>query len=222
MLSFDGEKFENYIFTDRKIQSITAFAEDDGQLLIGTFDGGLIEFDGADFSEIQIEDKKIKAINCLSKSGEKLFVGTFDNGLWIRENGMWKQFTKAENLPSNRIVGITENKDRIYVATDLGLAFYDGEKFQKLADLPNVSSIVSFNNQIFISKANGELFTFNKSLKVFPDENKLQNTHLIKTENQLWIISNQGISNLRNGKFKQFTEPDKNAPTDNFIFIFSF
>ena len=131
LVTFDGEKFENYIFTDRKIQSITAFAEDDGRLLIGTFDGGLLEFNGADFTEIKADEKKIAAINCLAKAGEKLFVGTFDNGLWMRENGIWRQFAKAENLPSNRVVGIAENNGQIYAATDLGLAFFDGEKISK-------------------------------------------------------------------------------------------
>lgn len=222
LVVFDGEKFENYIFTDRKIQSITAFAEDNGRLLIGTFDGGLIEFDDADFAEIKADEKKFAAINCLTKSGEKLFVGTFDNGLWTRENGIWKQFTKTENLPSNRIVGITEKDDQIYVATDLGLSFFDGEKFQKLTDLPNASSIVSFQNQIFISKANGELFTFDKSLKNFSDENKLQIAHLVSAENQLWLVSNQGISNFKNNKLKQFGEPEKNAPTGNFISALAF
>ena len=96
LVVFDGEKFENYVFTDRKIQAVTAFAESDGRLLIGTFGGGLLEYDGADFTEIKADDKKIPAVNCLYKNGAKLYVGTFDNGLYIYENGVWTQFTTAE------------------------------------------------------------------------------------------------------------------------------
>ncbi|MGI9055479.1 MAG: two-component regulator propeller domain-containing protein [Pyrinomonadaceae bacterium] len=222
LVAFDGSKFENYIFTDRKIQSITALTEDNGKLLIGTFDGGLIEFDGTDFTEIKADDKKLKAINCLSKAGEKLFVGTFDNGLWIRENGIWKQFTKSENLPSNRVVGIVETGGQIYAATDLGLAFFDGERFQKLFDLPNISSLSFFDDQLFIAKANGEIFTFDKILKSFSNENNLQNAHLISAVNQLWLASNNGIFSVKNGKIKQFGEREKDAPTDNFISAITF
>lgn len=206
LVAFDGKKFENYIFTDRKIQSITSFAEDDGRLLIGTFDGGLIEFNGTDFTEIKAGEKSLKAINCLSKTGEKLFIGTYNNGLWIRENGIWKQFTKTENLPSNRIAGVAENNGQIYAATDLGLVFFDGEKFQKLADLPNISSLISFENQLFLTKANGEIYTFYKSPKNFSNEKDLQNAHLIETENQLWLASDKGIFNFKNNNFKQFGE----------------
>lgn len=222
LVSFDGEKFENYIFTDRQIQSITAFLEDDGRLLIGTFDGGLIEFDGAEFTETKANEKKISAINCLAKTGEKLLIGTFDNGLWIRENSIWKQFTKTENLPSNRVVGIAENNDQIYVATDLGLAVFDGEKFQKIAGLSNISSLISYQNQLFITKANGEIFTFEKLLKSFSNVNDLQNAELLKTENQLWLVSDQGIFSFKNNKFKQFGETEKNAPTDNFASSIAF
>ncbi len=222
LAAFDGKNFENYTFTDRKIQSVTSFSEDDGKLLIGTFDGGLIEFDGAEFAEIKADEKQIKAINCLTKSGEKLFVGTFDNGLWIRENGIWKQFTKTENLPSNRVVGIAENNGQIYVATDLGLVFFDGEKCQKLADLPNTSSIVSFQNQLFLTLTNGKTFTLNKSLKSFSDEKKLQNARLITTENQLWLASDKGISSFKNNEFKQFSESEKDKPTDNFASSLAF
>ncbi len=222
LAAFDGEKFENYIFTDRKIQSVTALTEDNKKLLIGTFDGGLIEFDGAFFTEIKADDKKLKAITRLVKAGEKLFAGTFDNGLWIRDGGVWRQFTKTENLPSNRIVGIAEHGGQIYAATDLGLVFFDGEQFQKLFDLPNVSSVVSFDDQIFISKANGEIFTFEKSLKNFPNENNLQNAHLISAENHLWLASDKGIFSVKNGKIKQFGETEKNAPTDNFASAIAF
>lgn len=217
LVAFDGKKFENFLFTDRKIQSITAFAEDDGRLLIGTFDGGLLEFDGAEFTEIKTGDGKLSAVNCLSKIGEKLFVGTFASGLWMRKNGVWRQFTKSENLPSNRVVGIAESGGNIYAATDLGLAFFDGERFQKLADLANVSSLVSFANQIFISKANGEIFTFEKSLRNFSGENKLQNARLLPAENRLWLASDRGVFSVENGKIEEFGESEKGAPTDNFV-----
>ena len=222
LVVFDGGKFENYRWTDRDAQAITTFLESDGRLLIGTFAGGLLEFDGAEFTEIKAADKKISAVNCLAKSGAKLFIGTFDNGIWTRGADGWRQFTKTENLPSNRVVGFAENDGRFYAATDLGLAFFDNKDFQTLAALPDVSSLISFDNQIFLTRASGEIFTFDKSLKIFHDENKTQNARLVSAENRLWIASNDGIFRIENNKIKRFGEPEKDAPTSNFASALAF
>ncbi len=89
LVAFDGEKFENYVWTDRAAQSVTALLESDGKLLVGTSGGGLIKFGGADFAEIKADGKRIPAVNCLYKAAAKLVVGTFDNGLGVYESDVW-------------------------------------------------------------------------------------------------------------------------------------
>lgn len=71
LVTFDGERFENYIWTDRKPQSVTSFSEKDGKLLIGTFAGGLLEFDGENFIEIKANEERITAINSLYQTDSK-------------------------------------------------------------------------------------------------------------------------------------------------------
>lgn len=222
LISFDGEKFEQFTFTDRKAQSVNALSENNGKLLIGTFNGGLIEFDGEDFTEIKAGNENIKAINFLSKIGATVYVGTFDNGLWIYENDVWTHLTTAERLPSNRVVGVAENAGKIYVATDFGLSVLQNKEAQTLAVLPALSSLVSSGNRIYLSKDDGAIFTFENSLKEFRRTENSQNTRLIFSDETLWILSNRGVSKMSNGKIIAFHRAEKNAPTDNFISAIAF
>ena len=222
LISFDGEKFEQFIFTDRKPQAVNALLETGGKLLIGTFNGGLIEFDGENFTEIKVENEKIPAINFLAKIGATLYVGTFDNGLWICENDVWTHLSTAENLPSNRIVGVAENNGKIYIATDFGLSVLQGRNLQTLAILPALSSLTSTENRIFLSKDDGTIFTFEDSLKEFRRAENQRNTRLISSDETFWILSNQGISKRSNGKIIAFNQTEKNLLTDNFISAIAF
>lgn len=222
LVVFDGEKFEQFIWTDREANAVTAFEEKDGKLLIGTFGGGLIEFDGASFTEIKAEDKQIKAINCLFKDGAKLYIGTFDNGLWIYENDIWTHFTTAENLPSNRVVGVVAKKDGVYIATDFGLTVLQNKSLHTLAVLPSLASLVLFKNQILLTKDNGEVFTFDKSLKEFYKPKNQQKSRLVLADETVWILSNQGISKINVGKIKPFNKSENNSLTDNFVSALAF
>jgi ligand-binding sensor domain-containing protein len=222
LVTFDGEKFENYVWTGRKAQAVTAFLESEGRLLIGTFGGGLIEFDGTQFTEIKAEKTSIKAINCLFKDGASLYVGTFDSGLWIYENNVWSHFTTAEGLPSNRVVGIAAKDKNLYVATDFGLAQMLEKSFRTILNLPSVSSLILFDNQLFLTKASGEIFTFDDTIKEFSDKGNLENAHLIFADEKLLLLSNQGISEINGVKIKAFGKAENEALTDNFVSALAF
>lgn len=222
LVSFDGEKFEQFILTDRRSQAVTAFSEKDGNLLIGTFDGGLIEYDGADFTEIKADERQIKAINCLYTASTKLYVGTFDNGLWIYENDLWTHLTTAENLPSNRVVGVVTKDANVYVATDFGLAILQNKSFQTLAVLPSLSGSILYKNQIYLTKADGQIFTFDNALKEFHVLENQQKARLVITDETLWVLSNQGISKITGSKLKAFGKTENNALTDNFVSALAF
>lgn len=222
LVSFDGEKFEQFIFTDRKSQAVGALSETGGKLLIGTFNGGLIEFDGKNFTEIKVENEKVPAINFLAEIGASLYVGTFDNGLWIYENDIWTHLTTAENLPSNRVVGVAENNGKIYVATDFGLSLLENKSVRNLAVLPAISSLISAENRIFLSKDDGTIFTFENSLKEFRRFENRQNARLVFSDETFWILSNQGVFKRSNGKINGFSPTEKNALTDNFISAIAF
>lgn len=228
LLVFDGEKFESYKWTDRDAQAITAFLIDDGRLLIGTFAGGLIEFDGKNFGEIKPEDKKLLTVNSLIKDGSRLFVGTFDNGLWILESGVWKHFTTADGLPSNRVVGVAGNGENVFVATDFGLVqtanFQTNKPFRLIATLPTLSGIAKHKNQIFITKADGEVFTLGEkfTLKESAKNKELSEARLMKIDENLFLLAKQGIFQANGGNFKQFSKTENNFLTDNFISALAF
>ena len=221
LVTFDSENFENYVWTDRQAQTITSFLEDNGRLFIGTFNGGLIEFDGQNFTEIKAEKERILSINCLVKVDAKLFVGTFNNGLWIYENDVWSHFTVAEGLPSNRIIGIAPNDQNLLVATDFGLSILQEKSFRTLFVLPSLSSFVSHDNQLFLTKENGDIFTYHTTLKEFTSAKNLQNTHLVSTNEKLWLLGNQGISQIIDSKIIEFNQIDDSL-TDNFISALAF
>lgn len=222
LIAFDGEKFEQFNWTDRQARAVTALLENDGNLLIGTFGGGLIEYDGTNFTEIKASDQRISAINCLFKSAARIYVGTFDNGLWIAENDTWTHLTVSENLPSNRVVGIAAKGDKIYVATDFGLAVWQDRNLRALAVLPSLASLVLHENRIFLTKDNGAIYTFENSLKEFHKAENRHNARLIAAEEKLWFLTNQGISKIIGGKIKVFNQNEKNQPTDNFVSAMAF
>ena len=217
LVVFDGEKFENYVWTDRKAQSVTAFSEADGKLLVGTFSGGLLEFDGVKFAEIKTDKARIEGINCLYKDGTKIYVGTFADGLLISDSGVWTRFTTAADLPSNRVVGVVSKDKKLYVATDFGLSILQEKTFHTLAILPSLSSLVLRRNQIFITKDNGEIFAFGNSLQEFSNKKNLQNARLISADENLWLLSNQGVAQINGAKIKPFNQTENQMLTDNFV-----
>lgn len=222
LVTFDGERFENYVWTDRKAQSVTAFLARDGKLLIGTFAGGLLEFDGENFTEIKAENERINSVNCLFRENSKLYVGTFNNGLLIYQNDVWTRFSTAENLPSNRVVGIASQEKNLYISTDLGLAVLQENGIRKIAEIPMLGSSVSFENKLFLAKENGEIYVFDKSLKEFPAKENLQNARFELIAETLFLLSNKGIAQIDGTKIKPFTSPENTSLTDNFVSAMTF
>lgn len=216
LVTFDGERFESYRWPDRVPQAISALFEDGGRLLIGTNAGGLIEFDGQQFKEIKAgaDHKRLLGINYLSKSGARLFVGTFADGLWVEEGARWSQFTVADGLLSNRIVGIVANRENIFVASDYGLAVApfssfstatdptSAKRFRGVATLPSLAGMIQMGSNILLCKDDGETF----ALSAGEDSSRLQvnaiewkrpagatGCRLLVLGQDAWLLSNGGI-----------------------------
>ena len=223
LVIFDGEKFENYIWTDRRAEAVTAFLVKDGRLLIGTFGGGLLEFDGDNFTEIKAGKERIAAINCLYETDGNLYVGTFNNGLLIYGNDVWSRFNTTNGLPSNRVVGIVAKDKNLYAATDFGLAVLNENSFRSLVTLPSLSGLALYRNQLLLLKDNGEIFTFDKSVKPFSlSEKPLQNARFASADERLLLLSNRGISVIGERHIKPFPEPENAALTVNFVSALAF
>jgi ligand-binding sensor domain-containing protein len=218
ILTFDGENFTQFTFPERDPQAVTKFLDDNGRLLIATFNGGLIEFDGKVFREIKAENQTIKAINFLEKIDAKLFVGTFNSGLWIYESDVWKHFTTAEGLSSNRIIGVVKNGESLLFTTDFGLSVLENDKFRTVKILPMISSLESFENKIYVSKENGELFIFEKDLRELKKLANVEKTRFVVTDKQLFQLTDQGV--FRN--FKPFNQAENDTLSENFASTLAF
>lgn len=224
LIEFDGEKFARFKWINLDLQAVTAFFTDD-TLLIGTFNGGLIEFDGQDFREIKAENKRISRINCLYKKDSRLFVGTFDNGLWISDAGNWKHFTNADGLTSNRIIGIIQKGENIFVAADLGLAVISlsDKTFKTIATLPMISGFIEHNQKLFLTRNDGEIYEgFQNKKEQFgitksssAKQENLSGASFAVADDKLFLIGNKGIWNADD--FKSFSETNENSLTDNFV-----
>jgi ligand-binding sensor domain-containing protein len=233
LLSFDGEHFESFHLADRDVKTITALFEDKNRLLIGTFAGGFVEFDGNNFKEL----KRINAITHISRDGAKLYIGTFADGLWIEETGSWFHFTKSNGLPSNRVVGVVNKDDELFVATDFGLASTHFENlktespnaFRTIATLPTLSGLVLRGATLLLCTDDGKISSLEKNALKEIDWNKpnnLSECKFAKSHDELLLTSNQGIwrDTSQNQKLAltSFNQSDKNSLTSNAISALAF
>ncbi len=213
IVTFDGEIFVQFRFTEVEIQAVTGFFSDNGRLLIGTFNGGLLEFDGTVFREIKAENQTIKAINVLAKIDATLLIGTFNNGLWKHENDVWKHFTTVEGLRSNRVVGVVRSGENLLVATDFELSVLENEKFRTIKNLPTISSLETFEGKTYVSTENGDIFTFDKQLIEERRTANVEHTRLIGIDDSLLLLSNRGIFR----KNQPFSPTNIAELADNFV-----
>jgi ligand-binding sensor domain-containing protein len=214
LVAFDGQRFESYRFADRTPEAISVLLEDANRLLIGTMAGGLIEFDGQQFKEIKGggDRRRLVGISHLSKQGTKLFVGTFADGLWIEQAARWSQFTVANGLLSNRIVGVVADDENLFVASDYGLTVAPfsslaidqtpTKSFRSVAILPSLSGMIVTGSNLLLCKDNGESFTLSTDDDLARLEvnripwNKpveIDDCHLTLLGRELWLLSSAGI-----------------------------
>ncbi|HEX9928608.1 MAG TPA: hypothetical protein VGB02_08745 [Pyrinomonadaceae bacterium] len=217
LVTFDGARFENYVWKDRNAQAVTSFFESNGKLLIGTFAGGLLEFDGQSFTEIKSDKTKILAVNSLFGDGARLFVGTFDNGLWIYENDTWSHYTNLDGLPSNRVVGIAIKDKKLFVATDFGLAVLEDKSFRAIAHFPSLSSLISQADKLILTRDNGRISVYDKSITELSAPESMQNARLIAVDEKLWLLSDKGILAITGERLKPFNQSQNRLLTNNFI-----
>ena len=217
LVAFDGERFTGYRWTDRDAQTVTSLATGAGDLLIGTFAGGLIRFDGANFTEVKANGERITAITRIVNNHPQLYVGTFNNGLWTYENNTWTHVTTADGLPSNRIVGIALKGDKLYIATDFGLAAREAGAVQNIAVIPSLSGIAESNGRLLLTKDDGELFSYEKSLVPLSEQAGSANSRLVMASDRLWQVSNNGIDEIDGLRVRPLTKAAENSLTENLI-----
>jgi ligand-binding sensor domain-containing protein len=214
LVVFDGERFESYRFTDRAPEAISVLLEDANRLLIGTMAGGLIEFDGQQFREVKVgaDHRRLIGINHLSKKGARLFVGTFADGLWVEQDACWSQYTVANGLLSNRVVGVVADGENLFVASDYGLTVApfsslaidqtSAKSFRAVAILPSLSGLIESGSNLLLCKDNGESFTLSADVDLahlqlnrisWSKPAEINGCRFTVLGRDLWLLSSAGI-----------------------------
>ncbi len=218
VVSYDGNGFRLYRFTDRNPQAINAFLPTPGELLIGTFNGGLLSFDGAKFYELTTDEGSIKGVTSIAGDDSELLVATYANGLWIRGASRWTHYTTANGLPSNRVVSAFSRDGKTYAATDLGLARLDGESFGTLTRLANVTSAAVRGDEILLSTEIGGVFSVGRSTTpIAATASPTANARFAVADGNLFLISDDGIASLDGPRLRGFSDHDENALSNNFV-----
>ena len=239
LISFDGEKFEALRLENHETKSITTLFSGSNTLLVGTFAGGLLEFDGSKIVEIKAFDERIEHLTFIAQNDSYLIAGTFADGLFIQKDQIWKHFRAADGLLSNRIIGAEIFDKYLFVASDLGVSqtVFDEilqenqTAFRQTAALPTLSSFVVENGRFYLTKDNGEIFTFSQTLKpvIWKMPENLQSAKLLKSPDGIWFLSNQGLWKSKNpgseeislAEFGKFSD-ETDLLTDNNVSALAF
>jgi len=74
-------------------------------------------------------------MTCVGNTGSYLWVGT-DNGLYRYSAMSWARYTTDHKLPSNEILDLDNNEERLMIGTSQGLCEYYHGSFNNFPDLP--------------------------------------------------------------------------------------
>ena len=124
------------LFDDIKV---TAMAEDNNGLWVGTDGHGLYRWSGSEFKRRYLlrDTAVFDFVNALDFNHDHLYVGT-DEALYIFDGGRWETVKTEDGLPSNAIRSIDASNWMVYIATDAGIISwfnYDLYPVEKIGDL---------------------------------------------------------------------------------------
>lgn len=71
-------------------------------------------------------------VTALARAGARTVVGTFDRGVCWEQGGRWVR-AHAPALPSDQVLGVAADGERLYVATTNGLGYFDGRAWTQVA-----------------------------------------------------------------------------------------
>jgi len=84
----------------------------------------------------------------------------------LQDPQFWQNFTKNDNLPDNIINGFIEFNNRIYTATERGVAYFDGTKWIKIIDglSERISDFAISNGNLYAGAFSGVYILNEKNL----------------------------------------------------------
>ncbi len=196
----------------------------DGYIWMASY-GGITRFNGIDFLTYSAYNTPSIINNSFTYIYEDddgvIWTATSGNGAVAVDKGQLKIYTTDDGLPSNFTEEIVQDKNgRVWIATSDGLAYKDGKIFVN-QEVPeplkknHLKSIdVDSENNLWVATTNQGLYQVRsgKIINHYTEENGLlsNNINYIKVERDtvLWIGSDQGLSILSGGQFRNMTVDD--------------
>lgn len=198
----------------------------DGYLWFTTFDG-LVRYDGAKFVVFDKNNSSGILSNRFfllrAEADGTLLAGTEDGGLTVYQNGVFRTYTVADGLPSNKLTEFgTDTKGVFYVITHEGKSYFRDGKF-----IP-VPESESPNNGRFYQSASGNLWFYDSDgirqkaangeprfyqIPIRAYNEKLTGIKLFEDrKGYLWFGDLTGVYRLKDGEITKFTEKDGVPP----------
>ena len=198
----------------------------DGYLWFTTFDG-LVRYDGVKFTVFDKNNSPGISSNRFfllhAEPDGTLIAGTEDSGVTVYQNGVFRTFTVAEGLPSNKLIEFPfDRQGNFYIWTAEGKCYFrDGQFF------PVPETEVPNNNRFYRSPS-GNIWTYDASgiRQIAPDREQQFYPINIKVYNEkfsglklfedsrgyLWFGDLTGVYRLKDGEITKFTAKDGVPP----------
>lgn len=205
VVEFDlQEGFEPVPFTPSS-SVITAFASDSGTLWAGTYGNGLFRCGQAGFTQYRRREKGLvdDFITCLSFDqplGE-LWVGT-KRGLSRLKGDVFTSYTRLEGMPENHIRDVVAENNRVWVATDAGVARLtlagQWEPFPAGQEIKWATALAVDEQGVWVGTRNGLYYVTGNGVRPFtPDNSGLPHRHVVDViarEQKLWVSTLGGTA----------------------------
>ena len=130
----EAGQFRNYTTKDGLPNNILKALRMDhqGQLWIGTFEGGAVRFDGKYFTRYSSDDGLLndRISSLWEDRSRRIWFGT-DQGVTVLEGGVFRSYSSKDGLGAGKVGAIAEDsKGSMWFGTDSGLSHFDGRNFK--------------------------------------------------------------------------------------------
>jgi signal transduction histidine kinase/ligand-binding sensor domain-containing protein len=207
---YDGHEFAMPPHPQGDETVINGFAQtSDGTIWIGSGGNGLSRIENGRIVKVPMALPS-KVINALSASGDTLWIGTAGGGVTSLRSGQAETFNTANGLSDNTVVALLSDGDGVLVGTGGGLDRIERGVVTRVAGLPR-DQITALrrdrDRNLWVGTYSHGLFRISSTGAIarFGIEEGLLNPTIRAIfedgDGSIWVGSNRGVEQLRNGTF---------------------
>ncbi len=224
---FDGKQFKTYNEKDGLLNTcIWSLAEDNNHdLWIGTYGGGLFRFRDNHFVQYSVEQglvSKVVLQIAVAHDGS-LWMATPD-GISHMQSGHFRNYTIADGLSSNQALSVFQDRSgTIWAATQGGIDRLAGEKFVPFRSEQTREGPFSIG---LLQDSLGDLYTADspkgmsliENRQLIPVNDDLKVLNMVESaQHDLWFSGNNGVIRVRLNNLKR-SVTDHDLPLDYELF----